>query len=189
MGAGAHLGRGARGQLLRRVLIAGPVPAADHRLRGETLHVCDHPRSRAKTPKDPSLPPSLSSHDPLSDPPPLGRGVVCVCVCAASSLLFPSRPPNFNRPPPFFLFRFLSLSFSLYLPPSPSSVKAGGGLKAFVLNFFCKSRGTSIPHSLHQTPISKKAASPPSLLRCQLLLPGFVPSPCIPPSFSLRGSY
>ena len=127
---------------LCRVLIAGPVPAADHRLRGETLHICDHPRPRAKTPKDP-CPPSLSSHDPLSAPPPLGRGVVCVCVCAQprlpSFLLVPqtSIGPRFF----FFLIRFPSL----YLPPSPSSVK--GGFEGFCVYFFCKSQGTSAPPS------------------------------------------
>lgn len=59
------------------VLIAGPVPAADHRLRGEAVHVCDHPLlrpdphppqhkpspalSRTKAPNS-----SSSLHDPLS---------------------------------------------------------------------------------------------------------------------------
>lgn len=44
----AHLGglglEGAEGPpVASGVLIAGPAPAADHRLRGEAVHVCDHP--------------------------------------------------------------------------------------------------------------------------------------------------
>lgn len=36
---------GAKGWLLSRGdFIAGLVPAADHRLRGEAVHICDHPR-------------------------------------------------------------------------------------------------------------------------------------------------
>lgn len=35
---------GAKGLFLSRGdFIAGPVPAADHRLRGEAVHICDHP--------------------------------------------------------------------------------------------------------------------------------------------------
>lgn len=51
---------GAQSSLLASgVLIAGPVPAADHRLRGEAVHVCDHPRIRPLHP-----PPSCSLQDP-----------------------------------------------------------------------------------------------------------------------------
>lgn len=35
---------GAKGSFLcRGAVIAGLVPAADHRLRGEAVHICDHP--------------------------------------------------------------------------------------------------------------------------------------------------
>lgn len=73
LGAGLE---GAQSSLLARgVLIAGPVPAADHRLRGEAVHVCDHPQLRPNPPQQPpshalsrTKAPNSSSflHDPLS---------------------------------------------------------------------------------------------------------------------------
>lgn len=49
-----HLADGLEGAqssfLARGVLIAAPVQAVDHRLRGEAVHVCDHPLLRPKTP-------------------------------------------------------------------------------------------------------------------------------------------
>lgn len=36
--------------LSRGDFIAGLVPAAEHRLRGETVHICDHPQLRPNPP-------------------------------------------------------------------------------------------------------------------------------------------
>lgn len=95
-----HLAGGLEGAqssfLARGVLIAAPVQAVDHRLRGEAVHVCDHPLLRPKTPHhlpSPALsrtqtpPPNYSSfvlHNPPSLKPPLvvlgwtGEGCMCV---------------------------------------------------------------------------------------------------------------
>lgn len=55
---------GAKSSLLASgVLIAGPAPAADHRLRGEAVHVCDHSQLR-------QTPPPFKSHPPLLYPGP-----------------------------------------------------------------------------------------------------------------------
>lgn len=62
---------GAQSSLLAKgVLIAGPVPAADHRLRGKAVHVCDHPRLRPKPPTLDNIHPPLIYPGPKPPTPP-----------------------------------------------------------------------------------------------------------------------
>lgn len=134
-GAGAGAGRGleavphlvgglegAKSSLLAEgVLIAGPVPAADHRLRGEAVHVCDHCWLRTLTPlhppthhhhpplfypgPKPPTPPlswtTLSLSPPLDLPLVLGWRADCEryvgCVCRRPP---PLLPKTLDRPPP-----------------------------------------------------------------------------------------